>query len=118
MKNKYWGLSTHINLKGCESELIKNPKEIERFCKNICYILGFKMMGKTNVKRFGKEKLEGYSMFQFIETSSIAAHFDETGNNAFIDIFSCKEYDTKKAVKFCKEFFKATKVSFRILYRI
>ena len=44
---------------------------------------------------------------QFIETSTITAHFDEQGNRAFIDIFSCKTYNAKKVALFCKKFFKA-----------
>jgi len=49
-------------------------------------------------------------MMQFIETSSIVAHFDEIWDRAFIDVFSCKTFDSKVAGKFSKEFFKAKRV--------
>ncbi|MBS3073207.1 S-adenosylmethionine decarboxylase [Candidatus Pacearchaeota archaeon] len=112
------GLSTHINLRNCDPNLIRNPKEITSFITKLCSIIKMKKYGKTQIKRFGKGDLEGYSAFQFIETSNISIHFEEAKNNAFIDIFSCKKYDFKKAAKFSKDFFKAKKVSFKILHRV
>ncbi len=118
MKTKSWGLSTHLNLRNCDPDLIRNPKNITDFCKELCHLLGLNRVGKLNIRRFGKGTLRGYSIFQFIETSSIAAHFDEQNNSAFIDIFSCKEYKSKKAAKFCKDFFKAKSVLFKVIKRV
>ena len=63
-----------------------------------------KRVGPTEIKRFGHGKLRGYSMMQFIETSTIIAHFDEQADRAFIDVFSCKRYNTTKVGIFCKKF--------------
>ena len=76
-----------------------------------------KRVGPARIKRFGKDKLKGYSAFQFIETSSIICHFDEIQNRAFIDIFSCKNFDEKRAEQFSKDFFKAKKSKIKILDR-
>lgn len=61
------------------------------------------------IKRFGQDDLLGYSALQFIETSSITMHFDDTKARAFIEIFSCKYFDVKMAERFCKNFLKAKK---------
>jgi pimeloyl-ACP methyl ester carboxylesterase len=48
-------------------------------------------------KRFGAGKLEGWSAMQFIETSSITIHADELSNRCFIDVFSCRPFNTEAA---------------------
>ena len=111
-----WGKLAAINLYECD-EKIKNKAEIKRFIKDLCKVIAMKPVGLAKVKRFGKDELEGYSALQFIETSSITCHFDETENRGFIDIFSCKEFDEKKALKFCKSFFNAKKTDIKILIR-
>jgi len=109
MNESFWGKSAFINLHECNDK-INNPKEIKKFVKLLCEEIGMKRVGKLHLKKFGDGTLEGYSFMQFIETSSITAHFeDKMGNSfrAFIDIFSCKEFDDKKAAEFCREFFNA-----------
>lgn len=78
--------------------------------KELIEELNMKKVGPTLIKRFGHGKLRGYSVMQFIETSTIIAHFDEFGNRAFIDVFSCKKYSSKLVTSFCKKFFHAEKV--------
>ena len=106
-KNKSWGLSAMIDLYGCDSELIKSFEDIKKFVTDLCLYIDMKKYGETLVERFAEGYYEGVSMLQFIETSSITAHFDERENRAFIDIFSCKHFDPKKTAAFCQDFFKA-----------
>lgn len=96
-----------MDLHNCDPALVKNPAAIRRFVKALARELKMHLVGPAVIKRFGHGKLRGYSMMQFIETSTITAHFDEQGNRAFIDIFSCKTYSGKKVAKFCKKYFKA-----------
>lgn len=63
--------------------------------------------GPTYIERFGAGTLEGYSAMQFIETSSITIHCDEVDKRAFIDIFSCKDFDTDTAKHFAAAYFQA-----------
>src|SRR3989344_3413787 len=107
MKQKEWGRSASIDLHGVDHDLIRDPKMIRSFVVKLCKLIKMHRVGSPLIKRFGHKKLRGYSMMQFIKTSCITAHFDEVGNRAFIDVFSCKNFEPKVAVKFCKEFFKA-----------
>lgn len=109
MDNKgwWWGRSTSLDLHGCKHKLLKDPEAIARFVKLLVKELRMKRVGLPEIKRFGHGKLRGYSMMQFIETSTIVAHFDEFGNRAFIDIFSCKTYPPKRVAKFCQKYFGA-----------
>jgi len=107
-KPGWWGRSCNMNLHDCDPVLISNPEAIERYVKEVCKVIDMKRVGPARIKRFGTGKLRGYSLMQFIETSSIVGHFDEHGNRAFIDIFSCNKFSPTAAAKFTKQFFRAS----------
>lgn len=119
MKKKIWnwGQLMSIDLSECEYDLLTNKKKLAEFCPKLCKKIKMIPFGKPIVKRLGKGRLEGYSAMQFIETSSVTVHLDEFGLRAFIDIFSCKTFNVRKARDFCKSFFKAKKVKCRNFYR-
>ena len=117
-KNWWWGRSCSVDLHDCDSKLVKDPKAIKTFVKQLCIVLKMKRHGSTEVKRFGSGQLRGWSMMQFIETSSITAHFDEFGNRAFIDIFSCKRYNPRVVANFCKKYFKSKNASVYVEERL
>ena len=116
---KCWGLSASIDLCGCDPVMIKTPEEIKRFVIELCDEIKMKRHGDVLLDRFGDGVLvsEGYSFMQFIETSSITAHFDEPQSKAFIDIFSCKYFEPEIAADFCKKFFKAESCKANVLLR-
>ena len=118
VRKDWWGRSASIDLHGCDPELLKDPKTIKIFVKELCQRINMKRVGPTMVKRFGHKNLRGYSMIQFIETSSIVGHFDENWNRAFIDVFSCKTFDPEITSKFSKKFFKAKKMVMHKLERV
>ena len=108
-----WGLLASINLKGCNKDKITNPEYMKQFVADLCREIDMKPYGPTQVEKFGEGSIEGYSVFQFIETSSITIHFDDkmgdksTGDRAFIDIFSCKYFDGAQARDFSAKYFDA-----------
>jgi S-adenosylmethionine/arginine decarboxylase-like enzyme len=104
-----WGLLASIDLHGCDLDLIQDPEAIRRFVIQLCERINMVRHGECQVEAFGEGDLYGYSVFQFIETSSITGHFDHVmrPGSAYIDIFSCKYFDPQKAADFAKEFFKA-----------
>lgn len=114
----WWGRSASIDLHGCTHALVRDPKAIKKFVVELARVLKMKRVGPPEIKRFGHGKLRGYSMMQFIETSTIVAHFDEQGNRAFIDVFSCKQYNPQKVAAFCKKYFHATRISIYLEERI
>lgn len=113
-----WGLLAAINLYDCDHEMIQDPKAIKKFISGLCKTIKMVRKGETMVEKFGEGKLEGYSAIQFIETSTVVAHFDDkTGDRAFIDIFSCKFFEQEKAAKYCQKFFKAKKYTIKNIVR-
>ena len=107
MKKSWWfGRSCQVDLHECDISLIK-PVTIRKYVREVTELLDMKRHGPTRIGRFGTGRLRGYSMTQFIETSSITGHFDDKGHRAFIDVFSCKHFNAKKVGAFTKKFFNA-----------
>ena len=106
LKYKQWGKSISIDLFDCDISLF-TPKDLKRYIQEIIKVVDMVAHGECHVDRFGIGELEGYSAMQFIETSSITVHTDDPGKRVFIDIFSCKDFDSKKAELFSKAFYKA-----------
>ena len=104
----YWGMSTSIDLKGCNPDFIRSEEKMKEFLIGIVKEIDMKAFGEPIVVRFGDNPdVTGFSIAQLIETSLISGHFAEKTETAYIDIFSCKEYDPAKAVTYCKKFFGA-----------
>ncbi len=118
MKRKIWGQTMSIDLSGCKYELLTNPQKLKEFIKKLCKEIKMVPHGKPIIERFGEGYLEGYSLMQFIKTSTITVHLDEIDLRAFIDIFTCKKFNVNKAKNFCKSFFKAKTVRCRNFYRL
>ena len=104
---KPWGKSISIDLFDCDVSVLSNPTLIQQYVSDVVKLINMVAHGPCHIERFGYCELEGYSAMQFIETSSITVHCDEPGKRAFIDIFSCKDFDGQTALDFSKNFFKA-----------
>lgn len=108
---KPWGKSLSINLFDCDISKISHPDSIKLYISEVIAIIDMVAYGPCHIERFGHGDLEGYSAMQFIETSSITIHCDEPKRRCFIDIFSCKDFDSNKAKEFSKEYFGAQHIT-------
>jgi len=115
---KPWGISISIDLKNCNPETIRSKEKIREFIVNLCKLIDMKRFGEPQIVNFGEEeKVHGYSFTQLIETSLVSGHLSDYTNSAYIDIFSCKEFEQKKTAEFCKEFFKADSYKINVSFR-
>jgi len=79
------------------------------------------------MKAFGAPVLEhfaehlpdaaGYSLVQLIETSATTGHFCDRTGDAYIDIFSCKDFEADLAVEVVRAAFRPAHVNFITLSR-
>lgn len=115
--NNIWGYQLILDLRSCDKSIFENEKKMEDFIMALCKEIDMKPYGQPLIKEFGKDKLKGYSVLQFIETSSITIHFDNFGNRVFIDIFSCKKFNKESAESFCKRFFNTDNMNSHLLER-
>lgn len=112
-----WGLEVILDLYNCQPELVRSKNHIKEFPQNLCKIIEMIPYGQTIIKRFGQDDLQGYSAFQFIQTSSISIHADEAKNRIFLNVFSCKKFDSLKVMEYAKIYFKSNLVSTKIIKR-
>ena len=114
-----FGWELVLDLHGCNPMTISSEKEIRRFARELCEVIEMKAYGDPLTPYFGEnqEHTKGYSLLQFIETSSITGHFSENTGAAYINIFSCKPYDFDLAENFTRAFFGAKHVHARYLTR-
>ncbi len=117
-KENAWGMSTAIDIHGCNPAKIQDEATIKRFIYELCDFIKMKRYGDCIVVRFGDGEMIGYSAVQLIETSLISAHFVDTSSAGYIDIFSCKYYRPEDALTFCKEFFEAKDAKYNYLLRV
>jgi S-adenosylmethionine/arginine decarboxylase-like enzyme len=101
-----WGIASAIDIYDCDPLKIRDAEWIKRFVKELCELIEMKRFGETQVVHFGEdEKVAGFSMVQLIETSLISAHFANLSNAVYLDVFSCKPYDTETVRSFATRFF-------------
>ncbi len=113
-----WGYLTSLDVFNCNPDAIRDAEKIEEYVRALCDLIDMKRFGECQVVHFGTDdRVEGYSMVQFIETSLISGHFANLTNAAYIDIFSCKPYDPDQVARFTREFFGAEAVKQHLLRR-
>lgn len=114
----FWGLLASIDVKQCESNLIRSESVIKDFAIRLCDLIQMKRFQDPTVVHFGEdERVAGYSLVQLIETSLISGHFANATNHAYVDIFSCKIFDPYQAADFIQKFFGGTSSTVNICFR-
>ena len=118
-KKEDYGMEVVLDLYHCDPKVISSGKCIRNFADKMCKLLKMKKFRKALTPHFGHDdpKTSGYSLLQFIETSSITGHFSESWNSAYINVFSCRKFSATKAINFTKKFFKAKRVKARKIIR-
>jgi S-adenosylmethionine/arginine decarboxylase-like enzyme len=117
MEKEAFGYELCVDMFHCNPKTIRSKKKLIEYVNKLCKLIKMKKYGKAIVPWFGTGDVQGYSLVQLIETSSIVGHFSEKHNSAYIDIFSCKEYDAGLAEAFTKDFFEAGSIKTTYLVR-
>lgn len=118
-KSKSWGYHLILDCSGC-NENISDPKIIKEVLQDLLKRTKMKAVGKPIIKflKPGDPHLQGYSCLQLIETSSITMHLnDAPESSAYIDVFTCKDFDPQVAVDVIEEYFKPKKIKRKFLRR-
>lgn len=103
-----------------------NRRDIKSFCSQTCELIGMKPEDLyfwddyriPLAERQTDPRTKGTTAIQFILTSNITIHTLDLLGAVFINIFSCKEYDTKLAKDFAVKFFGARKYDSLVLERL
>ena len=114
-----FGWELIMDLYDCDRDTISSEASIKKYAQEICRVIKMKPYGEPMTPYFGEKQkhTKGYSLVQFIETSSITGHFSEGTGTAYINLFSCKAYDVDAAERFTQDFFCAKQLNSRYIIR-
>ena len=119
-----YGKELILDLHDCNSVKFTR-QEIEQFCKALCELIDMERcdlhfwddVGVPEDERQTNPKTKGTSAVQFILTSTIVIHTLDLMKAAYVNIFSCKDFDTDKAAKFTAKWFGSTKLTANVVIR-
>ena len=113
-----WGYHLALDCRSCNDNVkFPNSQKIEDFAKQLVIDIDMVAYGEPQVVHFGQDDKTGYTLVQLIETSNICGHFcDETGD-AYIDVFSCKEFDPQSVVSLVKKCFEPESIKMNFFTR-
>ena len=116
---RYWGKEVSIDLTLCNPKTIRSKKKLEEFIIELCDLIKVKRFRNPIIVNFGEDaRIAGYSMVQLIETSLVSGHFANQSNSAYINVFSCKEFNHHKVEDYCRKFFEAKSIQSIVNYRV
>jgi S-adenosylmethionine/arginine decarboxylase-like enzyme len=120
-----YGYELILDLHGCDISTFNRESldaYFEKLCKAIkmekCERYFWDDVGVPEDEQQTSPHTKGTSAVQFILTSTIVIHTLELMKAAYINIFSCKQYDAELAEQITKEWFGATECSARQFERI
>ena len=115
---KPWGKHLILDCAGCNFFLINDTTNIRKFIKELVNRIDMTAHGEPQIELLlpGTDN-EGYSILQMITTSNITIHFVNKTKEAYIDVFSCKEFDTTLVEKVVNKYFEPTSIRTTILAR-
>jgi len=115
----YWGYHAMFDCANCDIDKITSGENIGAFIKELVSAIDMVAYGEPMLEHFATHDPEkaGYSFCQMIETSNLTGHFVDKNGDAYIDIFSCKPYDTHVAQEVIGKYFQPKKIRLNYVTR-
>lgn len=117
-ENKKYGMEIIVDLHDCNIKRF-TKKSLDEFFLKLCEISDMTAVGKPKYwhELSNIPHLKGYSGIQFIKTSNILIHTLDITKDAYINFFSCKDFNVDEVLNFIIEHFEAGRVYHRMLNR-
>ena len=116
---EYWGYHLVLDCSGCDTKKVTSRDNIYDFIKTLVKEIDMKAYKEPMIEHFATHNIDaaGFSFVQLIETSSITGHLVDKNGDAYIDIFSCKEFEIEIVKKVIDKFFAPKKIKVTFLTR-
>jgi len=112
------GKGSHLTVDVFDCKADLNSKIlVNYFLNELPDLIGMKKISKPLVFDYKAGSESGITGVVVIAESHIAIHTYPNKNYFCADIFSCKEFDYKKAINYMKEKFQAKKIKHKLLKR-
>ncbi len=119
-----YGVELILDLHGCDVSRFTR-EGIERYCAELCELIDMEQcdlyfwddVGIVDEEKQTNPKTKGTSAVQFILTSTIVIHTLDLMKAAYVNIFSCKEFDAEEAAAFTVKWFGASDWTTKVVTR-
>ncbi|MBN1904242.1 MAG: S-adenosylmethionine decarboxylase [Deltaproteobacteria bacterium] len=114
-----FGRELVLDLYGCDIDTISDTGLIRSFPGRLFDASGMKPSGEpiSSCSGEGIESSRLLSIIQFSEEGSVTGHFSKEYRAAYLNIFSCKEFDIEQVENFSKKYFGASTVRSSFIIR-
>lgn len=113
-----WGKHAIINAFRCPIHLINNKANIHAFTVDLVTRIDMVAYGLPMIQHFGEGNKAGFTLVQLIETSNIIGHFCDESGDAYLDVFSCKDFNPAVVEAVVKHYFAPQSVDLITLERL
>ena len=115
--SNYCGYHLMLDYSNCNDN-IKDRDTIYRFIKQLVNDIDMIAHGEPVIEYLlpGDPK-QGYSLMQLITTSNICAHFVESDNSSYFDVFSCKNFANETVINVVNQYFSPGKIKINFITR-
>lgn len=119
-----YGSELILDLHGCDASRFTR-ESIEKYFAELCELVDMEQcdlhfwddVGVPDDEHQTHPKTKGTSAVQFILTSTIVIHTLDLMKAAYVNIFSCKEFDADEAAKFTANWFRSTDFTANLVTR-
>ena len=119
-----YGCELILDLHGCDARLF-NRAAIEQFFEELCVLIDMERcdlhfwddLDVPGDEQQTDPKTKGTSAVQFILTSTIVIHTLDLMKAAYVNIFSCKNFNTDQAAEFTADWFASTDWTSNVVVR-
>ena len=123
-KSQNYGKEVILDLHNCNSKKFTR-KIIKTYFIELCDLIDMQRCklswwddyGLPLEERQTEPHLKGTSAIQFIMTSNITIHTLDIIERVYLNIFSCKDFDTKIVRDFTKNWFEGKVVNYKVIIR-
>lgn len=120
LKKPHFGLHLTLDGYGCDPQLLNDRATVSKFLTILAKKLHLKILfGPKVVYAPGNQRKDpgGYSGFVIIQESHFSVHTFPKRGFVSIDVYSCRDFDYKKASSFIKKFFRAHSIETNVVVR-
>jgi S-adenosylmethionine/arginine decarboxylase-like enzyme len=103
-----WGVEVMLDCYACDKSKITDKTNIENFARELVERIDMVAYGDPQVVLFGSGNKQGYTLVQLIETSNIVAHFCDESGDAYLNVFSCKNFNGQDVAQVFEKYFSPT----------
>lgn len=109
---EYWGYQLILDCGGGDQLLMSNRDNVEKWIRKLVKDIDMTPVGDPKIEYTASEFPDkaGFTVIQIIVTSSIVAHFVDELEQIYLDVFSCKKFDTKIIKDSIESSFRCTKM--------